>query len=416
MRLRKENPVISHGWRLVRLSVIMTGIVVFSTANQISLLQADETKTPTVSGRQSIRAQIGTLPYLHGYKPAPQASGIIVHDQELAQPGLNLCVSGGSPPVVLMDMAGTVLHAWSVDPNKLGLKNPTVRRARLFGNGDILMILERTGLLKLDKNSRPIWFFRGQVHHDCDVAENGDIYVLTGRNAQVNLEDMDITGSIFEDCITILSPEGKEQKVISIFEAFKNSDHRSVLQRMLIDDFKGDVFHTNSLELIDGSLAGKFPPFRKGCALISLRNLQTIAVVDLDEAKVTWALSGMWSHQHQPTILSNGNILLFDNLGEKGNSKVIEFNPCTQTIFWAYRGNDENGFRSEDLGSQQRLPNGNTLITESRDGRAFEVTPDNKIVWEFINPQRHEESLIAAIYEMIRLNPDDLAFLDKNNR
>ncbi len=377
---------------------------------------ATPSPNPTPNSRpETIRARIGTLPYLRGYKAPPQESGVTVYDRELAQPGLNLYVSGGLPPIVLMDMEGKVLHTWSVDLDKLGRGNPIVRRAHLFGNGDILVILEMTGLLKLDKNSRPLWFFPGKVHHDCDVAENGDIYVLTGREAQVNLEDMEIKGSIFDDCITILSPAGKEKKVISILEAFQNSDHRPVLQRMAIDNFKGDVFHTNTLELTDGSVAGKFPPSRKGCALISPRNLQTIAIIDLAEEKVTWALSGMWAYQHQPTILPNGNILLFDNLGEEGKSKVIEFNPCTQTTVWAYRGNDENGFRTEDMGSQQRLPNGNTLITESRDGRVFEVTRDKKIAWEFLNPQRHAEDLIAAIYEMIRLNPADFPFLTTDN-
>jgi hypothetical protein len=40
--------------------------------------------------------------------------------------------------------------------------------------------------------------------------------------------------------------------------------------------------------------------------------------------------------------------------------------------------------------SQQRLPNGNTLITEETGGRIFEVTPDREIVWEFVNPVRAE--------------------------
>ena len=34
----------------------------------------------------------------------------------------------------------------------------------------------------------------------------------------------------------------------------------------------------------------------------------------------------------------------------------------------------------------QRLPNGNTLITEGAGGRIFEVTNDRQIVWEYMNP------------------------------
>ena len=46
------------------------------------------------------------------------------------------------------------------------------------------------------------------------------------------------------------------------------------------------------------------------------------------------------------------------------------------------------GFRfySKLVSSAQRLPNGNTLITEGVDGRIFEVTRDFELVWEFTNP------------------------------
>src|SRR6059036_3002382 len=36
--------------------------------------------------------------------------------------------------------------------------------------------------------------------------------------------------------------------------------------------------------------------------------------------------------------------------------------------------------------SIQRLPNGNTLITESSFGRLFEVTREGEIVWEYVSP------------------------------
>ena len=60
-----------------------------------------------------------------------------------------------------------------------------------------------------------------------------------------------------------------------------------------------------------------------------------------------------------------------------------------------------------DCGSSERLPNGNTLISESNRGRAIEVTPDKQIVWEFINPHRAGENneLIATLFEVVRLDP-----------
>ena len=44
------------------------------------------------------------------------------------------------------------------------------------------------------------------------------------------------------------------------------------------------------------------------------------------------------------------------------------------------------------ISSAQRLPNGNTLITEGSDGRVFEVTREHEIVWEYICPYRTAEN------------------------
>jgi len=62
----------------------------------------------------------------------------------------------------------------------------------------------------------------------------------------------------------------------------------------------------------------------------------------------------------------------------------------------------------------QRLPNGNTLITESTQGRIFEVTPENEIVWEYYNPHRtgEENELIATVMGARRLNGKKLIFLE----
>ena len=56
----------------------------------------------------------------------------------------------------------------------------------------------------------------------------------------------------------------------------------------------------------------------------------------------------------------------------------------------------------------ERLSNGNTLITESDPGRAFEVTAEKQIVWEYINPHRAGENNenIATLLEVVRLNRD----------
>jgi len=101
-------------------------------------------------------------------------------------------------------------------------------------------------------------------------------------------------------------------------------------------------------------------------------------------------------------------MLIFDNCSRVDDSQILEINPFSQEIVWAYNQSGKRDFYTSSCGSSIRLNNGNTLITESNKGRAFEVTPDKKIVWEFYNPARTggNDKIIATLFEMIRL-PED---------
>ena len=74
---------------------------------------------------------------------------------------------------------------------------------------------------------------------------------------------------------------------------------------------------------------------------------------------------------------------------------------------WKYVGDPERPFETETCGSCQRLPNGNTLITESDNGRALELTPQGDVVWEFLNPMRAGDAgeYVATLFEVVRLSP-----------
>ena len=63
-------------------------------------------------------------------------------------------------------------------------------------------------------------------------------------------------------------------------------------------------------------------------------------------------------------------------------------------------------------GNVIRLPNGNSLITESDKGYVFEVTPEKETVWRFANPDINEKNLRIAIWRMTRYSREELPFLD----
>ena len=170
-----------------------------------------------------------------------------------------------------------------------------------------------------------------------------------------------------------------------------------------------DVYHTNTLQIIDEKTASPNSPiFKKGNILISSLTLSTLAIIDPKLQEMIWVAGPrLWIEgQHNATLLPNGNILTFDNhyQNQKDHSRVLEFTPLSKKIVWEYK--DASLF-TDTHGSQQRLPNDNTLIVEANKGRVIEVTKDTNIVWEFLNPHTTGENndLIAAIFAMYRIEP-----------
>ncbi len=368
-------------------------------------------KTPPADERRN--RQLNALGYLTGYKPATEKENVTRHLPEKTWPGLNLCNGGHGQSAFLTDMEGQILHNWSYDfktiPLESGSRKPAKdekalfwRRVHLFPNGDLLAVVTGYGLLKLDKDSRLIWATPTPVHHDLFVTEEGLIYTLTWRKGI--LRRIHAKKQVREDFITVFDAEGKQLRRQSLLVAFENSPYRDYLEPM---PRSSHLLHTNTIEVFDGSQAHRSPLFGRGKVLVSMRNLDAIAIVDLELGQVVWARTGDWREQHQPTLLDNGRMLLFDNCGHPDGSKVVEIDPLTGETHWSFEGNEENGFDSPVLGSNSRLPNGNTLITDSVNGRAFEVTPTGEMVWEFYNSSRAaaDQSLIATLLEVQRIDP-----------
>ena len=368
---------------------------------------------PLTSEQEEELADLMALGYATGVRTAEgQSAGVTLHDPELAFDGLNLIVSGHATEATLMDMRGNGLHRWSLGFDRAfpeitraqSFKGTQYwRRAHLFDNGDLLAIFDNNGLIKIDRRSRLLWAYPERVHHDLEVTPDGTIYTLTGEIKF--LPRITEVHPVIEEFIVALDADGRPLHEVSLLEAFETSSYASFLDKMPI---KGDIFHTNTLEIFDGSHEHRSPIFKRGNALISMRSFDVIAIVDLDLGEVVWALAGRWLRQHQPTMLASGNMLLFDNAGDGNRSRILEFDPLSQELVWTYEGNAENPFFSRMMGSSQRLPNGNTLVSETDNGRAFETTPDGTIVWEYRNPRRVGESstLIATLPEVIRLGPE----------
>jgi len=369
-----------------------------------------------------------SLGYAAGYVPAREAKGVVRYDRGSVAPGYNLLLSGHASAAFLLDMDGGVVHSWAATFQEFwpGRKEAAAdirrashwKRAHLFGNGDLIAMFESYGLVKLDRRSRVLWRFMGPVHHDLDVGEDGRIFTLLRRAHRI--ERLDKDKLTVEDFLVILDSEGRPLEEISILEALERSSYASLLKARAAAGgalhTKGDILHTNTVAVLDGRLASLHPGFKKGNLLLALRSLDLVAVLDPRKREVVWGLTGLWIRPHEPVLLENGRMLIFDNAGwQRGTtvlSRALELDPITQEVKWSYTGPPD--FHSPICGLVQRLPNGNTLITVSTEGRVIEVTPAGRVVWEFLNPHSavvQGQQRVATIFEMVRLPRSRVAAL-----
>lgn len=393
-------------------------------AGRYSAVKQPEYERSDLKHKQEIIDKLNAIGYLQGSVEASSLKGTTVHDSRKAYEGFNFFVSGHAPEATLMDMDGNVLHRWHRDykdtyPNAKPLINTRFwRRAHLFRNGDILAIHDGLAILKLDKASKLIWARSNGAHHDLDVAPNGDIYLLTRKAhmvPRVNKKE-----PVLEDFITVLSSDGRDKKRVSVLEIFENSseEHSWIRasrvfwkndERRKLAYPKNDLFHTNSIEVLHAEVDTYCPPFCRGDVLLSMCHLDMIAVVNLEKKRVLWSQTGPFAMQHDPSIVTGGRLMLFNNQmipGRRSSAMIIE--PASGKTEWQYSGTERSSLYSSTCGTTSRLPNGNILITETDNGRSLEITRDKRTVWEFYNPNRagKDDEYIASLFEMVRLPQD----------
>jgi len=220
----------------------------------------------------------------------------------------------------------------------------------------------------------------------------------------------------------------------------------------------GDWMHINSMSVLGPNKwydAGD-ERFHPDNIIWDGRETNIIAIIDKKTGKIVWKVGpdydtseelkqlGWIIGQHHAHMIprglpGEGNILVFDNGGWAGYgspnpgspkgiknalrdySRVLEFDPITLKIVWQYTPAeagfvmpvDANRFYSPFISSAQRLPNGNTLITEGSGGRIIEVTPNHEIVWEYISPYWGEKLKINMVYRAYRVPYEWVPQLDK---
>ncbi|EFK11485.1 Tat pathway signal sequence domain protein [delta proteobacterium NaphS2] len=231
----------------------------------------------------------------------------------------------------------------------------------------------------------------------------------------------------------------------------------------------GDWIHVNSASYLGPNKwydedPVKYAMFNPENIIISNRQTNTSNIIDKKTGKIVWQIGPLYyrdsefvfngkpvkgaykkleqiigqhhTHMIPKGLPGEGNILVYDNGGYAGYgprnpgahwgwsdarrdySRVVEFDPTTLKVVWEHSAKtmglrNKYQFYSDYVSSAQRLPNGNTLITNGAVGQFQEVTPDHEIVWEYISPYYTQNGNYNLVYRAYRIPYDYVPQLEK---
>lgn len=356
--------------------------------------------------------RLEALGYASGTMEVDNADVSVSINKPEAFDGVTLVVSGHGGEAELVGMRGESLHRWQIDfvktfperAKKAPKTGISMRKVELLPDGRLLAIWEGQALVLLSPDSEILWKSSYRAHHDVRF-HDGDVYVLT---REINRPALGFGPTPFlEDFLSIVDLEtGIERRRISILKALRKSpfEYLYVPEQTVY----GDLLHTNSIQVLSGNAAHIDPAFRAGNVLLSIPLHDLVAVLDIETERMVWAHVAGFVKQHDAQILYGKTLLMLDNRGVPERSRAIEYDLATRLPVWSYGGSEAEPLDTPCCGAAQRLPNGNTLITETEFGRAVEVTRDGDIVWEYINPNRAGPNgkYIAVLFEARRFARD----------
>lgn len=396
--------------------------------------------------------------------PTAYPTGTTIYDPSKAWNGFTVLSPLGTPAVLVLDMNGRVVKRWEgFDLVSGGPARVLPGGIVIAPVGNAMpQHLEATALVAKDFAGKELWRFEhgeqgssgawsGRQHHDWQLSTfpggafspayaprlAGASVLLLTHSAHTDPAIADVL--LDDDKLVELGPDGKVTWQWRAGDHIGDFGFGSAARVAIKRNGKRagyDWFHINSAAYVGPNRwfeAGdkRFDP---GNVIISSRSANVIAIVGRD-GSIAWQLGpdssatpaaaaiGQIIGQHDVTMIPEGlpgagNLLLFDNGGSSGygdpspispngdaiyqraGSRVLEIDPVSMKLVWSYSAPD---FYSFNISSAQRLPNGNTLITEGTTGRVFEVTREKEIVWEYLAPPGEGPRASHALYRAYRI-------------
>jgi SepF-like predicted cell division protein (DUF552 family) len=346
--------------------------------------------------------------------------GLTSLDEEKACPGFVVYCPTRSTKALIIDLCGNIVHQWNLKYQP-GLYGYLLPNGNLFYNGKTQHTRPENymswgsafkgGILQeITPEGEVIWEHKDPYHHHDGrkTSSGGAIYL-----------DLEPVPKEIASRVKGGVPGSDENGMWSDLIKEVNSDGEVVWEWHSYEHFDPETDKLlHNMKRVEWTHGNSVAPIGDDKVLASFRNISTVAIIDKKSDEIVWRLGyDVLAQQHDPSMLSNGNILIFDNgLCRKNetwsHSRVVEVNPSGE-IVWEYKDSPDFNFYSCHISGARRLVNGNTLIIEGGTGRMFQVTRECEVVWEYINPYFHEseQRVLNTIFKANHYQKNEIPFL-----
>ena len=347
-------------------------------------------------------------------------TGLTAYDPERACHGYTLFapMTGGGE-VILLGPDGEVAHTWNM-PYPPGLYGYLLPNGNLFYGGkvtedatwEIFSGFKRFKcgvMLEADWDGNILWEHRDEYHHhDARRTDSGGCLYMTVERMSNQQAAAVQGGQVGTDadgmwCDVLIEVDTDGNRVWEWHAAQRLDAATDVIT---FNDSREEWSHGNTVVPLPGRRV-----------MFSFRNISTVGIIDQESGEIVWKLGHkVLAQQHDPSLLDNGNVLIYDNGSHSlsdplPHSRVMEIDPATNEIVWQYTDDPPFNFFSAYISGARRLPNGNTLVTEGHFGRIFQVTPDGQVVWEYINPYfgaNEAGHVVNSVFRATHYLPEDI--------
>ncbi|SEO92849.1 Outer membrane protein assembly factor BamB, contains PQQ-like beta-propeller repeat [Halogranum amylolyticum] len=247
-----------------------------------------------------------------------------------------------------------VTWGYDVDP----LENGNVFVTATMNKGTVVYELD-------PQTGETLWSERLDTHdtHDVDLLSNGNLVVADMRNYNEST--------------------GENEDRVFVY----NRTTDEVVWEWQFDDHYGPEVGGNYSD--DWTHVNDVDPVGDDQYLLSPRNFDQVVLVNRTTGNIDLQLGSDGDHdvlrkQHNPDYLESEDGTPTFLVADSENDRIVEYERTADGWNRTWRVGNSSVFdwpRDAD-----RLESGNTLVTDSKNHRVVEVTPDGEVVWEFYSP------------------------------